>query len=123
MIVMSLKMLVRLSCHMLENTRLKQWKGMESMNVNHVLDLVDLPPNRKIIGNKWVLRIKHKADGTCDDLSGWVRGTGNYLMSNPTSHGWLRKELKGKRFLSIITKAFQKYFAKGFIRTSKLSVL
>ncbi|KAH9686018.1 hypothetical protein KPL70_014192 [Citrus sinensis] len=29
-------------------------------------DLVDLPPNRKAIGNKWVFQIKHKADGTIE---------------------------------------------------------
>ena len=39
----------------------------------------------------------------CDDLSGRVRGTCSYLMSNLTSPGWLRKCLKGKRFSSIIT--------------------
>ena len=96
---------------------------MESMKVNHVWDLVDLPPNRKIIGNKWVLRIKHKADGTCDDLSGWVRGTGNYLVSNPTSPGWWRKGLKGKRLPSIKTEVFSERLAKGFVETPKLSVL
>ena len=28
--------------------------------------MVDLPPIRKTIGNKWVLNIKHKVDGTID---------------------------------------------------------
>ena len=49
----------------------EQWikameEELESMKVNHVQDLVDLPPNRKAIGNKWVLRIKRKADGTIE---------------------------------------------------------
>ena len=39
---------------------------MESMKVNHVWDLVDLPPNRKAIRNKWVLRIKRKANCTIE---------------------------------------------------------
>ena len=39
---------------------------MDSMKSNHVWDLVDLPPGRKAIGNKWVLRIKRKADGTVE---------------------------------------------------------
>ena len=34
---------------------------MESMRSNQVLDLVDLPKERKAIGNKWVLKIKRKA--------------------------------------------------------------
>ena len=36
---------------------------MESMRTNQVWDLVDLPLERKAIGNKWVLKIKRKADG------------------------------------------------------------
>ena len=28
--------------------------------------MVDLPPSRKTIGNKWVLNIKHKVDGIID---------------------------------------------------------
>ena len=59
----------------------------------------------------------------CNDLSGWVRGTSSYLVSNPTSPGWLRKGLKGKRFLSIMTEAFLERLAKGFVGTPKLSVL
>jgi len=39
---------------------------MESMRSNHVWDLVDLLPNCKAIGNKWVLRVKRKADGAIE---------------------------------------------------------
>ena len=39
---------------------------MNSMESNRVWDFVDLPPSRKTIGNKWVLNINHKADGTID---------------------------------------------------------
>ena len=59
----------------------------------------------------------------CDDLSGRVRGTGSYLVSNPTSPGWWRKGLKGKRLPSIKTEAFSERLAKGFVGTPKLSVL
>ena len=59
----------------------------------------------------------------CDDLSERVRGTGSYLVSNPTSPGWWRKGLKGKRLPSITTKAFSERLAKGFVGTPKLSVL
>ena len=37
---------------------------MSSMDKNNVWELVDLPPGRKIIGNKWVLKVKRKADGS-----------------------------------------------------------
>ena len=59
----------------------------------------------------------------CDDLSGQVQGTSSYLVYNPTSPGWLRKGLKGKRLPSIKTKAFSEHLAKGFVGTPKLSVL
>ena len=39
---------------------------MESMRTNQVWELVDLPLGCKIIGNKWVLKIKCKADGSIE---------------------------------------------------------
>jgi hypothetical protein len=39
---------------------------MSSMNKNNVWELVDLPPRRKTIGNKWVLKVKREADGSID---------------------------------------------------------
>ena len=49
----------------------KEWfeaikEKMNSMKSNGVWDLVDLSLGHKIIGNKWVLNFKHKADGTID---------------------------------------------------------
>ena len=48
-----------------------EWKKameeeMESMKLNYVWRLIDLPPERKAIGNKWVFKIKRKADGSID---------------------------------------------------------
>ena len=39
---------------------------MNSMKPNQVWDLVDLPPGRRTVWNKWVLNIKRKADETID---------------------------------------------------------
>ncbi|KAK1558258.1 hypothetical protein Q3G72_000435 [Acer saccharum] len=39
---------------------------MESMKNNHDWDLVDLLPDRRAIGNKWVLHIKQMTDGTIE---------------------------------------------------------
>ena len=36
------------------------------MNSNQIWDLVDLLPGRKSIENKWILKIKHKADGSIE---------------------------------------------------------
>ena len=49
----------------------KKWfeameEEMNSMKSIRVLDLVDLLPGRRTVGNKWVLNIKHKVDGTID---------------------------------------------------------
>lgn len=48
-----------------------QWRSamddkMHSLKKNKVYDLVDLPVDKKVIGNRWVLRNKLKADGTID---------------------------------------------------------
>ena len=32
------------------------------------MELVDLPPERKAIGNKWVFKVKHRADGSLDEF-------------------------------------------------------
>ena len=55
----------------LSGPKVKEWfeamrEETNSMKSNQVWDLVDLPLGRKTIGNKWVLNIKHKADGTID---------------------------------------------------------
>ena len=39
---------------------------MESMKTNQVWDLVDLPSGQKTIGNKWLLKIKRKVDGSIE---------------------------------------------------------
>ena len=49
----------------------KEWMDamrdeMDSMMRNRVWELVDLPPGRKSIGNKWVFKIKRRADGMID---------------------------------------------------------
>ena len=36
------------------------------MNANQVWDLVDLPPGWRSIGNKWILKIKRKTDGSIE---------------------------------------------------------
>ena len=39
---------------------------MDSMTRNKVWELVDLPPQRKFIGNKWVFKIKRWTNGSID---------------------------------------------------------
>ena len=39
---------------------------MNSMKKNQVWELVDLLKGQKAIGNKWVLKIKRKVDGSID---------------------------------------------------------
>ena len=41
---------------------------MGSMMRNRVWELVDLPPWCKFIGNKWIFKIKYRADGSIDKL-------------------------------------------------------
>ena len=55
----------------LSGPKFKEWikameEEMESMNANQVWDLVDLSSRRRSIGNKWILKIKRKADGSIE---------------------------------------------------------
>jgi len=57
--------------HALSSPKASEWikpmeEEMESMKINQVWDLVDLPSGRRSIGNKWVLKIKRKADGSIE---------------------------------------------------------
>ena len=45
----------------------KEWiTAMELMKTNQVWELVDLLLGRRSIGNKWILKIKCKADGSIE---------------------------------------------------------
>ena len=55
----------------LSGSNAKKWfeameEEMNSMKSNRVWDLVYLLPGRRTVGNKWVLNIKRKANGTID---------------------------------------------------------
>ena len=47
---------------MKENWKNAMEEEMEFMKINQVWELVDPPKGRKPIGNKWILKIKRKAD-------------------------------------------------------------
>ena len=46
-----------------EKWKLAMQNQMESMRKNQVWDLADLLPGRKIIENKWVLKVKRNTEG------------------------------------------------------------
>ena len=54
---------VALSCLEKEEWKVAMQKEMESIHSNEVWDLVELPKDRKPVGNKWVFKKKTKADG------------------------------------------------------------
>ncbi|XP_070044864.1 uncharacterized mitochondrial protein AtMg00820-like [Nicotiana tomentosiformis] len=41
-------------------------KEFEALHVNHTWDLVPLPAGKKVIGCRWVYKVKHKADGSIE---------------------------------------------------------
>ena len=51
-----------LGCRVREKWKAAMVEEMESMIQNYVWDLVDLPPGRRAIENKWILKVKRKAD-------------------------------------------------------------
>ena len=48
----------------------------QSLIENRTWDLVELPPNRKPIGSKWVFKAKHHSDGTIERFKGRVVAKG-----------------------------------------------
>jgi len=49
---------------------------MGAMTKNKVWELVDLPPQRKFIGNKWVFKIKCRVDGSIDKFKARLMAKG-----------------------------------------------
>ena len=49
---------------------------LSSMDKNFVWELVDLPPGRKAIRNKWVLKVKRKTNGSIDKYKARLVGKG-----------------------------------------------
>ena len=61
---------------------------ISSMHKNHVWNLVDIPKDRKAITNKWVLKIKRKADGSMTNLK-----LGLWLSSSHRKKVWIMNKL------------------------------
>ena len=55
-----------LECPTKEKWKVALEEEIESMKVNQVWSLVDLPPGQKAIGNKWIPKIKRNVDGSID---------------------------------------------------------
>ena len=70
----------------------KEWMDakrdeMGSMARNKVWELVDLPPQRKSIGNKWIFKIKCRADGSIDKFKARFVAKGRRLWRDIFSYG------------------------------------
>lgn len=54
--------------HAVSNSNWRGAMGSEiiALEVNHTRDLVDLPLGNKVLGCKWVYKIKHKSDGSIE---------------------------------------------------------
>ncbi|MCO5554559.1 hypothetical protein L7F22_008089 [Adiantum nelumboides] len=49
-----------------ENLKNAMDEEMVALDVNQTWELVPLPEGKKVIGCKWVYKVKHKADGTIE---------------------------------------------------------
>ena len=56
-----------LTCPAKDEWRKTMEEELEWMKKNQVWDLVDMPSNWKAIGNKWVLKIKQKTNGSIEN--------------------------------------------------------
>lgn len=45
---------------------------MKLIKSNNIQKLIELPQERKVIGNKWIFKIKHKAEGSIDRYKAYL---------------------------------------------------
>lgn len=50
---------------------------VEALEDNNTWEMVELPPGKKLIGSKWVFRIKYHADGTIERFKARLVALGN----------------------------------------------
>ena len=67
-------------------------KELKALADNHTWDLVELPPGKKAIGNKWVFKIKLKSDGSLKRCKARLVAKG--LIKNMVSELWFGGGLK-----------------------------
>lgn len=41
---------------------------LEALELNHTWDVIELPPEKKVIPCKWVYKVKHRSDGCIERL-------------------------------------------------------
>ena len=51
-------------------------KEIESLRINDVWDLVELPKDRKAVGSKWVFKLKMNAEGSVEWYKAWLVAQG-----------------------------------------------
>lgn len=65
----------------------ERWKGAMGSEVtalerNHTWDIVDLPPNKKVLGNKWVFTIKYQSNGIIERFKACLVALGNHQKAD-----------------------------------------
>jgi len=83
-------------------------KEMESIYSNDVWDLVELPKNRKPVGNKWVFKRKTKADGSIEHYKARLVAQGFSQKQGLDYDETFSPVIRFESFCSLVVVAVQK---------------
>ena len=97
-----------LSCSDKEQWKAAMQKEMDSLYANNVWDLVELPSDRKPVGNKWVFKCKTNANGTVERFKARLVAQGFSQKQGLDYDETFSPVIRFESFRSLVAVAVQK---------------
>ncbi|XP_065618792.1 uncharacterized mitochondrial protein AtMg00810-like [Quercus suber] len=86
---------------------------IDALEQNHTWSVVPLPPPKRVVGCKWVFRIKYKADGSIERYKARLVAKGWVLHQLDVNNAFLNGDLHEEAYMSLPLGLHSKGESKG----------